>query len=280
MPGRGGSWRQWMIIDPSGYSSALSPTSSDSFPPHKGCPPTAAALANELRARGATTLIATEIDAYVDDQLTVPVPAASATMDNGILLRQIELRSSLHRLVSVLSPARWRPIRPSAGSSSLTRGSSSITPLPAPRPACSRAAPCPLKRRPWMRRAEDVLVVDDEPVLRVLIREILQDEGYAVIDAADGQSMLDLLQGVHPDLVLMDVMMPGVDGRKAYQALRSRTDMPDLPVVMMSAAVQPGKLDPSIAAFLRKPFDLTELVELVAQLIGPPHADGKVPPAG
>ena len=120
-----------------------------------------------------------------------------------------------------------------------------------------------------------ILVVDDEPVLRVLMREILQDEGYAVIDASDGQGMLELLQGVHPDLVLMDVMMPGIDGREAYQALRSWTDMSDLPVVMMSAAVQPSKLDPSIAAFLRKPFDLTELVELVAHLIGPPNEDGK-----
>jgi circadian clock protein KaiC len=62
----------------------------------------ASALTNELRARGATALIATEIDAYVDEQLVVPVPAASATMDNGILLRQVEMRSSLHRLVSVL----------------------------------------------------------------------------------------------------------------------------------------------------------------------------------
>src|SRR5215212_8901287 len=65
-------------------------------------PTYAAALTNELRARGATALIATEIDAYVDDQLVVPVPAASATMDNGILLRQVEIRSTLHRLVSVL----------------------------------------------------------------------------------------------------------------------------------------------------------------------------------
>ncbi len=121
-----------------------------------------------------------------------------------------------------------------------------------------------------------ILVVDDEPVLRILVREILQDEGYAVVDAADGRSMLELLEGVHPDLVLMDVMMPGVDGREAYQILRSRTDLPDLPVVMMSAAVQPSKLDPSIAAFLRKPFDLSELLELVAHLIGPPQDDGKV----
>jgi circadian clock protein KaiC len=62
----------------------------------------AAALTNELRVRGVTALVSTEIDAYVDEQLAVPVPAASATMDNGILLRQVELRSALHRLVSVL----------------------------------------------------------------------------------------------------------------------------------------------------------------------------------
>jgi circadian clock protein KaiC len=61
-----------------------------------------AALSNELRARGATALVATEIDAYVDQQLAVPVPALSATMDNGILLRQVELGSSLHRIISVL----------------------------------------------------------------------------------------------------------------------------------------------------------------------------------
>ena len=52
-------------------------------------------LTNELRALGATALIATEIDAYVDEQLAVPIPAASATMDNGLLVRQVEIRSSL-----------------------------------------------------------------------------------------------------------------------------------------------------------------------------------------
>jgi circadian clock protein KaiC len=61
-----------------------------------------AALTNELRSLGATALIATEIDAYVDEQLTVPIPAASATMDNGLLVRQVEIRSSLLRLVSIL----------------------------------------------------------------------------------------------------------------------------------------------------------------------------------
>jgi circadian clock protein KaiC len=60
------------------------------------------ALANELRAHGTTALISTEIDAYTDRNLTVPIPAASASMDNGILIRHVEIRGRIERLVSVL----------------------------------------------------------------------------------------------------------------------------------------------------------------------------------
>jgi len=120
-----------------------------------------------------------------------------------------------------------------------------------------------------------VLVVDDEPVLRAIVREILHEEGYAVIEAADGRVMLEIMEREHPDLVLMDVMMPGVDGREAYRQLRSHPKHRDIPVVMMSAAVEAHRLDPSIAGFMAKPFDLTQLVEMVARLIGRPHATGR-----
>ena len=120
-----------------------------------------------------------------------------------------------------------------------------------------------------------VLVVDDEPVLRAIVREILHEEGYAVIEAADGRVMLEIMEREHPDLVLMDVMMPGVDGREAYRQLRSHPEHRDIPVVMMSAAVEAHRLDPSIAGFMAKPFDLTQLVEMVARLIGRPHATGR-----
>jgi CheY-like chemotaxis protein len=119
-----------------------------------------------------------------------------------------------------------------------------------------------------------VLVVDDEPVLRAIVREILDEEGYAVIEAPDGRVALEIMESARPDLVLMDVMMPGVDGREAYRQLRSHPDHRDVPVVMMSAAIQPHGLDPSIAGFMAKPFDLNQLVELVARLIGRPHANG------
>ena len=117
-----------------------------------------------------------------------------------------------------------------------------------------------------------VLIVDDEPMLRSIVREILQDEGYAVIEAADGRVILEMMARERPDLVLMDVMMPGVDGREAYRQLRARPEHRDVPVVMMSAAIQFDGLDPSIAGFVRKPFDITDLVALVARLIGHPSA--------
>jgi CheY-like chemotaxis protein len=119
-----------------------------------------------------------------------------------------------------------------------------------------------------------VLVVDDEPALRAVVRAILGDEGYAVLEAPHGPAMLALLVHERADLVLMDVMMPGGDGREAYRQLRANKDLAEVPVVMMSAAVRPDGLDPSIAGFLRKPFDLDHLVALVADLIGPSHAHG------
>jgi CheY-like chemotaxis protein len=113
-----------------------------------------------------------------------------------------------------------------------------------------------------------VLVVDDEPMLRTIVREILHEEGYAVIEAADGRVIPEILARQRPDLVLMDVMMPGVDGREVYRQLRSHPEHRDIPVVMMSAAVKPHGLDPSIAGFVAKPFDISDLIELVTRLIG------------
>ena len=113
-----------------------------------------------------------------------------------------------------------------------------------------------------------VLVVDDEPAVRATLRAILEDEGYAVREAPHGRAMLEMLAREPVDLVLMDVMMPDGDGREAYRELRARPDLPDVPVVMMSAAIRPDGVDPTIAAFLQKPFELNHLLALVARLLG------------
>jgi CheY-like chemotaxis protein len=115
-----------------------------------------------------------------------------------------------------------------------------------------------------------VLVVDDEPVLRAVVRDVLVEAGYTVAEAADGTAMLALVERDRPDLVLMDVMMPGGDGQEAYRTLRGQPGLPTVPVVMMSAAVHPNGLDPTIAAFLPKPFALDRLLATVVRLIGSP----------
>jgi CheY-like chemotaxis protein len=114
-----------------------------------------------------------------------------------------------------------------------------------------------------------VLVVDDEPLLRDLLAAFLSSEGYEVAVAANGRAMLEVVARERPDLVLMDVMMPGLDGREAFRLMQAQSDLQRIPVVMTSAAVGEDRLDPGIAAFLPKPFDLDQLLETVARLVGP-----------
>jgi CheY-like chemotaxis protein len=112
-----------------------------------------------------------------------------------------------------------------------------------------------------------ILVVDDEPLIRDVLVTVLRDEGYAVVTADDGLAALELVQQQAPALVLMDVMMPRMDGRMAFRAMRDHAPGNGLPIVLMSAMAEPADLDSEIAAFLRKPVDLEELLALVARLL-------------
>ena len=114
-----------------------------------------------------------------------------------------------------------------------------------------------------------VLIAEDEPILRQAFADLFTDEGYVVVLASDGREALDILERDRPDLIVMDVMMPHLDGRQAYQAIRSCPAFSNIPVIMMSAAIARHKLDASITAFLPKPFDIDRLIALVEQLIGP-----------
>ncbi len=119
-----------------------------------------------------------------------------------------------------------------------------------------------------------ILIVDDEPMLREAVADALRDEGYVALEGADGREAVELFARERPDLVLMDVMMPVLDGRQALALIRSAQSRSPTPVVMMSAAGGPELLDASIAGYLAKPFDLDRLVELVVALIGhPPRPD-------
>lgn len=103
-----------------------------------------------------------------------------------------------------------------------------------------------------------VLVVDDERYIVDLLTDLLQDEGYRVLRAADGQAALEILSEQQPDLVVADVMMPRIDGLHLLALIREHHG--NLPVILMSAAVTPRSCD---VTFLRKPFDIDDLLSLI-----------------
>ncbi|CAM5458598.1 Response regulator OS=Streptomyces alboniger OX=132473 GN=CP975_24425 PE=4 SV=1 [Streptomyces alboniger] len=115
-----------------------------------------------------------------------------------------------------------------------------------------------------------VLVVDDNKVIRQLIRVNLELEGFEVVTAADGAECLDVVRDVQPDLVTLDVVMPRLDGLRTAALLRADARTRHLPIVVISACTQyevENGLDVGVDAFLAKPFEPNELVRVVRQLL-------------
>ncbi|MFF1546217.1 PleD family two-component system response regulator [Streptomyces sp. NPDC058291] len=123
-----------------------------------------------------------------------------------------------------------------------------------------------------------VLVVDDNKVIRQLIRVNLELEGLEVVTASDGAECLDVVHQVRPDLVTLDVVMPRLDGLRTAARLRADPRTRDLPLVIISACTQyevESGLEVGVDAFLPKPFDPTELVSVVKALVGRGAGEGE-----
>ena len=112
-----------------------------------------------------------------------------------------------------------------------------------------------------------VLVVEDDAMVRSLLRDFLELLGCAVHLTANGREALEHLQHMRPDLVLLDFMMPVMDGRTFAMAVRRDGRTADLPIVLMSASPDAAEVgrDVRARAVLRKPFDLDELAGVVEQ---------------
>lgn len=112
-----------------------------------------------------------------------------------------------------------------------------------------------------------VLIVDDEPDVVLLSRVILEPAGYRVLEASDGSEALDLLQRESPDVLLLDVRMPRVDGWEVLERLGPHR-VRDLGVVMFSAHAESASEQRALAAgcraYLRKPFSPQALLQAVA----------------
>lgn len=115
-----------------------------------------------------------------------------------------------------------------------------------------------------------MLVVDDNKVIRQLIRVNLELEGIEVVTAADGAECLDVVHRVRPDVITLDVVMPRLDGLRTAAQLRADPRTHDLPLAIVSACTQyevEAGLDVGVDAFLAKPFEPAELVQMVRELI-------------
>ena len=115
-----------------------------------------------------------------------------------------------------------------------------------------------------------VLAVDDEPHILKLDRVLARTHGFEVLEASDGLSAIEVAEAEHPDLILLDVMMPALDGYEACRRIKANPDTADIPIFMLTAksqaAEQPDRAStPERETTSRKPFTPKDLVATVEQ---------------
>lgn len=117
-----------------------------------------------------------------------------------------------------------------------------------------------------------VLVCDDDPVILRLLQVNLELEGYDVLLAHHGEEAYDLAAREAPDLVILDIMMPRLDGYQTCEKLKGNEVTRDVPVVFLSAKAQRSDIERGkrygVADYLTKPFDPAELLDVVERLVG------------
>lgn len=122
-----------------------------------------------------------------------------------------------------------------------------------------------------------ILAVDDEQSIRKLVSVTLEGRGYEVDTAADGQEALEKATATKPDLVVLDIMMPKMDGWEVARRLRDDEQTKGIPIIFLSAAGQFESqlhgLESGSADYLTKPFTPSELADLVTATLNPEQRD-------
>jgi CheY-like chemotaxis protein len=120
--------------------------------------------------------------------------------------------------------------------------------------------------------AKKVLVVEDNPLNLELVRDILVAAGYDVLEAMDGAAGVEMAILERPDLILMDLQLPGLGGLEATRQLRARSETRSIPIVAVTAHAMKGEDQRALAAgcdgFVSKPIRVREFTETVRQFVG------------
>lgn len=121
---------------------------------------------------------------------------------------------------------------------------------------------------------KSVLVVDDEEMTRDLLRLMLKGTRLTIYEAEDGFVALEKIEAHEPDLVILDVMMPGMDGLAVCRKLRSQAKTSSLPVIMLSAKTTPSAIQDGLDAgankYLTKPVGFKDLLSNIQDVLGEP----------
>lgn len=125
---------------------------------------------------------------------------------------------------------------------------------------------------------ELILVVDDEPKIVRLARDYLEKNGFRVLSASDGQGALSMARREHPDLVILDLMLPGLDGREVCRILRRESDVP---IIMLTALSEESDqivgLEIGADDYISKPFSPRALVARVRAMLRRTQGQVKLP---
>lgn len=120
--------------------------------------------------------------------------------------------------------------------------------------------------------AKHILIVDDEPNIVLSLEFLMRKHGYTVTTASDGEEALRLVDEHKPDLVLLDVMMPRMDGYQVCEVLRGRDDLKDLRIIMLTAKGRDVEREKGLSMgadeYITKPFSTQEVVTRVEQVLG------------
>ena len=119
--------------------------------------------------------------------------------------------------------------------------------------------------------AKVILIVEDDPKNLTLARDLLMVSGYTTIEATDGEQGVELAKVRKPDLILMDIMMPKMDGLEATRILKADATTRNIPILALSSQAMKGDKDRILEAgcngYLAKPIDIQELLKEVAQYL-------------
>ena len=118
-----------------------------------------------------------------------------------------------------------------------------------------------------------VLIIDDEPDIREIVRIYLSDEGYDVIETDNGHDGILKAQELKPDLIVLDIMMPGINGFEVAKHLKDDPNTQDIPIIILSVLAHDSQYRQGIMDYISKPFRQEELVNTIHKIFS--NADGK-----